>query len=213
MGFIACVDPCVWRQSPGVLGWKGLSDFTFTFHFHALEKEMATHSRLRWKEFWHWVVMSATGEGRAWGCVHWASVNIVWGLLVRFKRDVACESSSYLADTQYAFSTFLLVHSGTIDAQAGISTGKCWLAHSRCSVSIPRVVTGSEAHAALPELTLTPIVAPQTHRAGGGNQPRTPGPPEQRDGKGIKTAKVLTQCIYTPKCFAVIRSGPFMRYK
>ena len=23
---------------------RGLSDFTFTFHFHALEKEMATHS-------------------------------------------------------------------------------------------------------------------------------------------------------------------------
>ena len=23
-----------------------LSDFTFTFHFHALEKEMATHSRI-----------------------------------------------------------------------------------------------------------------------------------------------------------------------
>ena len=27
-----------------------LSDFTFTFHFHALEKEMATHSRvLTWR--------------------------------------------------------------------------------------------------------------------------------------------------------------------
>ena len=25
-------------------GPTGLSDFTFTFHFHALEKEMATHS-------------------------------------------------------------------------------------------------------------------------------------------------------------------------
>ena len=25
-------------------GWTWLSDFTFTFHFHALEKEMATHS-------------------------------------------------------------------------------------------------------------------------------------------------------------------------
>ena len=25
-------------------GWIQLSDFTFTFHFHALEKEMATHS-------------------------------------------------------------------------------------------------------------------------------------------------------------------------
>ena len=24
--------------------WTRLSDFTFTFHFHALEKEMATHS-------------------------------------------------------------------------------------------------------------------------------------------------------------------------
>ena len=28
-----------------------LSDFTFTFHFHALEKEMATHSSvLAWRE-------------------------------------------------------------------------------------------------------------------------------------------------------------------
>ena len=25
-------------------GWTRLSDFTFIFHFHALEKEMATHS-------------------------------------------------------------------------------------------------------------------------------------------------------------------------
>ena len=25
-------------------GWTRLSDFTFTFHFHALEKKMATHS-------------------------------------------------------------------------------------------------------------------------------------------------------------------------
>ena len=29
---------------------KGLSHFTFTFHFHALEKEMATHSSvLAWR--------------------------------------------------------------------------------------------------------------------------------------------------------------------
>ena len=31
-------------QSMGLLSWTQLSDFTFTFHFHALEKEMATHS-------------------------------------------------------------------------------------------------------------------------------------------------------------------------
>ena len=30
--------------------WTRLSNFTFTFHFHALEKEMATHSRvLAWR--------------------------------------------------------------------------------------------------------------------------------------------------------------------
>ena len=30
--------------------WTRLSDFTFTFHFHALEKEMAIHSRvLAWR--------------------------------------------------------------------------------------------------------------------------------------------------------------------
>ena len=31
-------------------GPTGLSDFTFTFHFHVLEKEMATHSSvLAWR--------------------------------------------------------------------------------------------------------------------------------------------------------------------
>ena len=31
-------------------GWTWLNDFTFTFHFHALEKEMATHSSvLAWR--------------------------------------------------------------------------------------------------------------------------------------------------------------------
>ena len=39
-----------WVKEPGGLQYMGLqsqtrlSDFTFTFHFHALEKEMATHS-------------------------------------------------------------------------------------------------------------------------------------------------------------------------
>ena len=33
-----------WAAVPGVeKNWTRLSDFTFTFHFHALEKEMATH--------------------------------------------------------------------------------------------------------------------------------------------------------------------------
>ena len=37
-------------QSMGSLSWTRLSNFTFTFHFHALEKEMATHSSvLAWR--------------------------------------------------------------------------------------------------------------------------------------------------------------------
>ena len=37
-------------QSMGSLSRSRLSDFTFTFHFHALEKEMATHSSvLAWR--------------------------------------------------------------------------------------------------------------------------------------------------------------------
>ena len=38
-------------QSMGVTkSWTLLSNFTFTFHFHALEKEMATHSSiLAWR--------------------------------------------------------------------------------------------------------------------------------------------------------------------
>ena len=46
-----------WMEEPGGLAVHGvaksrtwLSDFTFTFHFHALEKEMATHSSvLAWR--------------------------------------------------------------------------------------------------------------------------------------------------------------------
>ena len=34
----------------GMKSWIRLSDFTFTFHFHALAKEMATHSTvLAWR--------------------------------------------------------------------------------------------------------------------------------------------------------------------
>ena len=45
-----------WMEEPGrlrsmeSLSWTRLSVFTFTFHFHALEKEMATHSSvLAWR--------------------------------------------------------------------------------------------------------------------------------------------------------------------
>ena len=50
--------PWTWMEESGRLqsmgshtkSWTRLSDFTFTFHFHALQKEMATHSSvLAWR--------------------------------------------------------------------------------------------------------------------------------------------------------------------
>ena len=43
-----------WAAVHGVAkSWTRLSDFTFTFHFHALEKEMATYSSvLAWRIPW-----------------------------------------------------------------------------------------------------------------------------------------------------------------
>ena len=46
------MDGGAWRAAVhGIAeGWTQLGDFTFTFHFHELEKEMATHSSiLAWR--------------------------------------------------------------------------------------------------------------------------------------------------------------------
>ena len=58
-----------WMEEPGRLTVHGvarsrtrLGDFTFTFHFHALEKEMATHSQCS--------CLENPRDGRAW----WAAV-------------------------------------------------------------------------------------------------------------------------------------------
>ena len=52
--YMCCGDLCIHstsRRSLGVAKSRTrLSDFTLTFHFHALEKEMATHSSvLAWR--------------------------------------------------------------------------------------------------------------------------------------------------------------------
>ena len=54
-----------WAAVRGVAGSRArLSDFTFTFHFHALEKEMATYSSvLAWRIPW----MGSLVGCRLWG--------------------------------------------------------------------------------------------------------------------------------------------------
>ena len=57
-----------WTEEPGGLQSTGsrLSDFTFTFHFHALEKEMATHSS----------VVASQGQGSLVGCHLWGRTEL-----------------------------------------------------------------------------------------------------------------------------------------
>ena len=50
-----------------------LSDFTFTFHFHALEKEMATHSSVL---AWRIPGMVEPGGCRLWGCTEWDTTEV-----------------------------------------------------------------------------------------------------------------------------------------
>ena len=63
-----------WAAAHGVAkSWTRLSVFTFTFHFHALEKEMATHSS---------VLARRIPESGAW----WAAVSGVAQSRTRLKR-------------------------------------------------------------------------------------------------------------------------------
>ena len=72
-----------WAAVHGVSeGRIQLSDFTFTFHFHALEKEMATHSSvLAWR---------IPGTGGAW----WAAIYGVAQSRTRLKRLSSSSSSN-----------------------------------------------------------------------------------------------------------------------
>ena len=51
-------------QSMGLLSWTRLSNFTFTFYFHALEKETATHSSVL---AWRIPEMGEPGGCHLWG--------------------------------------------------------------------------------------------------------------------------------------------------
>ena len=78
-------DGGAWRAAGhGVAeGRTQLSDFTFTFHFHALEEEMATHSRV--------TCLENPRDGGAW----WAAAYGVAQSRTRLKRLSSSSSSSH----------------------------------------------------------------------------------------------------------------------
>ena len=75
-----------WATVHGVAkSWTRLSDFTFTFHFHALEKEMAT--------LLHCSYLENPRDSGAW----WAAVYGVAQSWTRLKR-LSCSSSIVLLE-------------------------------------------------------------------------------------------------------------------
>ena len=89
-----------WAAVHGVTkSWTQLSDFTFTFHFHALEKEMATHSSvLTWRipgmgepgglpslrshrvthDWSNLAAAAATGIGNLLGVMKYSGIRLWW---------------------------------------------------------------------------------------------------------------------------------------
>ena len=98
-----------WAAVHGVAeGWTRLSDFTFTFHFHALEKEMATHSSvLAWR-------IPGTGEPGGlpsmgphrvrhdWSDLAAAAVHL--RKLVQWRQTASHASLNMVPDTYFEFS-------------------------------------------------------------------------------------------------------------
>ena len=72
------------KHQYSILAWTRLSNLTFTFHFHALEKEMATHSSvLSWR---------IQERGSLVGCHLWAWVQSV-GWEDTLEKGMATHSS------------------------------------------------------------------------------------------------------------------------
>ena len=106
-----------WMEEPGRLQSMGslrvktrLSNFTFTFHFHALEKEMATHSSvLAWR-------IPGTGEPGRLPFMGWHRVGHDWSdsssskdSRETFYRLLKLFMSSFLlSDTLYTNSSYLV---------------------------------------------------------------------------------------------------------
>ena len=72
-----------WAAVHGVAkSWTRLRDFPFTFHFHALEKEMATHSSvLAWR-------IPGTGEPDFSVSNDRKIENLTWGVVAKYLRKL-----------------------------------------------------------------------------------------------------------------------------
>ena len=115
-----------WTEEPGRLQSMGslrvghdwatsLSIFTFIFHFHALEKEMATHSSvLAWR-------IPGTGEPGGLPSMESHRVGHDWSDLAA----IHLSSSSQYAFLVFLCGSFRLLHSCPADLSGAFSVGGC----------------------------------------------------------------------------------------
>ena len=110
-----------WAAVHGIAkSWTQLSDFTFTFHFHALEEEVATHSSiLAWRipgtgAWWAAIYGVAQSRTRLTWLSSSSSVHIQLTISIIYKYWVQCcwvyscccseLLSSYISETLYTLS-------------------------------------------------------------------------------------------------------------
>ena len=103
-------------QSMGSLKSKtGLSDFTFTFHFHALEKEMATHSSvLAWRIPGWWAAICGVAQSQT-----------------QLKR-LSSSSINFITESGKVFSRQKNELLKSVCMEYGGGLEKCWLELSEC---------------------------------------------------------------------------------
>ena len=111
-----------WAVVHGIAkSWTRLSDFTFTFHFHALKKEMATHSSvLAWR-------IPGTGEPGGLPSMGSHRVEHNWSDLAAAAADWSilkkCEGRSNVREPTYTINNRIL------GCSVPVSSNKCALAH------------------------------------------------------------------------------------
>ena len=91
------MDGGAWKAAVyGVVeGRTQLSDFTFTFHFHALEKEMATHSSvLAWR---------IPGRGILVGCRLWGRTESDTTEVTQQQQESSRNLGKTVCDSRFPF--------------------------------------------------------------------------------------------------------------
>ena len=94
--------------------WTRLSNFTFTFHFHALEKEMATHSSvLAWR---------IPGTGEPGGCHLWGRTESDMTEVTQQQKQQALASHFTSGSTAPMLSVKIALLSESLGSQSAQET-------------------------------------------------------------------------------------------